>query len=85
MSPDKALGVRDCICADPENCTQPVPGRRCRKGGAGWWSDAEKREIADRYLSMLAGECRNIGDVWALKQRLDALARAEIARLERSK
>lgn len=20
-----------CICADPENCTQPIPGRLCRK------------------------------------------------------
>lgn len=25
------VGLRDCICADPENCTQPVPGRRCRR------------------------------------------------------
>jgi hypothetical protein len=24
--------MRDCICADPENCTQPVPGRRCKSG-----------------------------------------------------
>ena len=26
--------MRDCICADPENCTQEVPGYRCRKGEA---------------------------------------------------
>jgi hypothetical protein len=30
MGPDQPV-ERDCICADPENCTQPVPGRRCRK------------------------------------------------------
>lgn len=24
--------VRECICADPENCTQAVPGYRCRAG-----------------------------------------------------
>lgn len=23
---------RYCICADPENCTEPVPGRICRAG-----------------------------------------------------
>lgn len=27
---------RDCICADPENCTQPVPGRLCRKLENAW-------------------------------------------------
>lgn len=30
---DRSL-VKDCICADPENCTQPVPGYRCRRIGA---------------------------------------------------
>lgn len=26
--------ARDCICADPENCTQAIPGYRCRKNDA---------------------------------------------------
>lgn len=24
--------VKDCICVDPENCTEPVPGYRCKAG-----------------------------------------------------
>jgi hypothetical protein len=24
-------GIRTCRCADPENCTQPIPGYRCKK------------------------------------------------------
>lgn len=24
---------RECICSDPENCREPIPGYLCRKGG----------------------------------------------------
>lgn len=27
-----ACNVKDCICADPENCREPIPGRRCKAG-----------------------------------------------------
>lgn len=47
------------------------------------WSEEEKRYIVERYLSMVAGECRNIGDVWAFKQTMNEMARVEIERLDR--
>jgi hypothetical protein len=28
---DDATDLRPCICADPENCVEPVPGRVCRR------------------------------------------------------
>lgn len=40
IKPDRLTGttcacvtrMRDCICSDPENCREPVPGRRCKAG-----------------------------------------------------
>ena len=31
MNERRSTGERTCICADPENCTQRVPGYRCKK------------------------------------------------------
>jgi hypothetical protein len=28
----ETLGVRECRCSDPENCTEAVPGYRCKAG-----------------------------------------------------
>lgn len=42
MSEARSIGTDAtwCICADPENCTQKIPGKRCRKEftpvGSGW-------------------------------------------------
>lgn len=47
--------LRDCICADPENCTQPVPRRRCRKPracpecGQPMLPEGQRRESPDDY------------------------------------
>lgn len=48
------LDLRDCICADPENCTQEVPGYRCRRKPAapeivqercGWYQQDEDGDV----------------------------------------
>lgn len=30
-SPRECDGLKECICADPENCAQPIPGRLCKR------------------------------------------------------
>lgn len=41
----QAEQIRDCICADPENCTQPMPGHRCRKAAGLPGHNAEPRGV----------------------------------------
>ncbi len=31
-------GLRSCICADPENCREPIPGRACKARNTEQWA-----------------------------------------------
>jgi hypothetical protein len=43
---DPVTGERYCLCADPENCTQAIPGRIC-KAGRTIWQDSQSDRGAD--------------------------------------
>ena len=42
---DPVTGERYCLCADPENCTQAVPGLICKAGRTIWQGSATDGEV----------------------------------------
>lgn len=61
---------RDCICADPENCTEPVPGYICRK-----------KDRAQR-MGMMMRETKSFEDVYAVQTARIAELEVENAELK---
>jgi hypothetical protein len=73
---EAGLRIRDCICADPENCTQPVIGYRCRKGdvarrpshptGSGGWLPCEpQKQVGFSYFLQTLYRKRSDGQWFA--------------------
>lgn len=50
LCPNCSISIRHCNCADPENCTQAVPGYVC-KAGRTIWQDSQSSTPGGKHGS----------------------------------